>query len=161
MPVRHTLRLSVLAVIAAMVGRTLGAQSTLPDSTQRRIDAVFSRYGSLDAPGCALGVFQGGRIVMAKGYGAANIEYAVPLTPSTPMIMGSVSKQFTAASIALLVQDGRISLERRYPKILARASRLRQEDHDRQSRAPHERPARLLGAGRGGGHAARRRLHRR
>jgi len=87
------------------------AQATLPDSMARRIDAVFARYGSLDAPGCEMGVYQNGRTVMAKGYGAANIEYSAPLTPTTPMIMGSVSKQFTAAAIALLVEDGRISLD--------------------------------------------------
>jgi CubicO group peptidase (beta-lactamase class C family) len=112
MTISSTRRLGVFTAVGVLaIGRTVGAQAALPDSTQRRIDAVFSRYGSLDAPGCALGVFQGGRIVMAKGYGAANIEYGIPLTPSTPMIMGSVSKQFTAASIALLVQDGRIALD--------------------------------------------------
>ena len=101
--------IALLGSIAA--APTADAQSTLPDSITRRIDAVFARYGSLDAPGCAVGVFQDGRITMAKGYGAANIEYAAPLTPATPMIMGSVSKQFTAAAIALLVQDGRIKLD--------------------------------------------------
>ena len=86
-----------------------GAQRTIPDSLARRIDAVFARY-TPNAPGCAMGVFQNGRIAYEKGYGLANIEYGVPLTPTTPMIMGSVSKQFTAASIALLVDQGRISL---------------------------------------------------
>src|SRR5206468_9910092 len=76
----------------------------------RRIDAVFAAYKP-DAPGCAMGVYQNGHVAYAKGYGLANIEYGVPLTPQTPMIMGSVSKQFTAAAIALLVQDGRISLD--------------------------------------------------
>ncbi|MDB4875629.1 MAG: hypothetical protein JWM41_2075 [Gemmatimonadetes bacterium] len=109
----RTLALVPLAVFvaAAPLGASLGAQTTLPDSMVRRIDAVFSRYSSLDAPGCALGVYQDGRIAMAKGYGAANIEYRIPLSGTTPMIMGSVSKQFTAAAIALLVQDGRISLD--------------------------------------------------
>src|SRR4051812_10935303 len=67
------------------------AQSTLPDSTTKKIDAVFSRYGSLDNPGCAVGVYQNGKIAFERGYGASNIEYGVPLTPTTPMIMGSVS----------------------------------------------------------------------
>ena len=58
-----------------------------------------------------MGVYQNGHVAYAKGYGLANIEYGVPLTPQTPMIMGSVSKQFTAAAIALLVQDGRIRLD--------------------------------------------------
>jgi CubicO group peptidase (beta-lactamase class C family) len=107
----RTHALVTLAAAALSAAASLRAQTTLPDSMVRRIDAVFARYGALDAPGCALGVYQNGQIAMAKGYGAANIEYAVPLSPTTPMIMGSVSKQFTAAAIALLVEDGRISLD--------------------------------------------------
>jgi CubicO group peptidase (beta-lactamase class C family) len=103
--------LLIITFAAAMGASRARAQSTLPDSTGKKIDAVFARYGSLDNPGCAVGVYQNGRIAFEKGYGAANIEYGVPLTPTTPMIMGSVSKQFTAAAIALLVQDGRISLD--------------------------------------------------
>jgi CubicO group peptidase (beta-lactamase class C family) len=101
----------VLVALAATLASRVGAQSSLADSLTRRVDVVFSRYGSLDAPGCAVGVYQNGKIALAKGYGAANIEYAVPLSPATPMIMGSVSKQFTAGAIALLVQDGRIALD--------------------------------------------------
>src|SRR5690242_13249118 len=86
------------------------AQYAFPDSIVRRIDAVFARYAA-DGPGCALGVFQNGRVALAKGYGLANIEYGVPITAQTPFIMGSVSKQFTAATIALLVEQGRISLD--------------------------------------------------
>jgi CubicO group peptidase (beta-lactamase class C family) len=86
------------------------AQDAFPDSIVRRIDAVFARYPA-DGPGCALGVFQNGRVALAKGYGLANIEYGVPITAQTPFIMGSVSKQFTAATIALLVEQGRISLD--------------------------------------------------
>jgi len=86
------------------------AQNAVPDSALRQIDAVFSRY-TPETPGCALGVFQNGRIVLEKGYGSANIEYRVPFTPTTPTIMGSVSKQFTAAAIALLAEQGRISLD--------------------------------------------------
>src|SRR5437763_251505 len=63
------------------------------------------------APGGAAGVSQNGRIAFEKGYGAANIEYDVPITPTSPFIMGSVSKQFTAAAIALLVEDGRLRLD--------------------------------------------------
>ena len=100
-----------LAAIALIIGSasSLRAQRTLPDSTIRRIDAVFARF-TPQGPGCAMGVFQNGRIAYEKSYGLANIEYGVPLTPTTPTIMGSLSKQFTAASIALLVQQGRISL---------------------------------------------------
>src|SRR5262249_28273238 len=88
---------------------SVGAQASLPDSVAHRIDAVFARYGQ-DVPGCEVGVYQNSHIAFEKGYGSANVEYGIPLAPTTPMIMGSVSKQFTAASIALLVQQGRLSL---------------------------------------------------
>ena len=99
----HTL----IATIAA--ASSAAAQSTLPDSVVRGIDGVFSRF-TPKTPGCAVGVFQNGSIAFAKGYGLANIEYDVPITPQTPFIMGSVSKQFTAAAIALLVEQGRLAL---------------------------------------------------
>ncbi|HSQ31720.1 MAG TPA: serine hydrolase domain-containing protein [Gemmatimonadaceae bacterium] len=99
-------------MLAAIVcaGAPAAAQNAVPDSALRQIDAVFSRY-TPETPGCALGVFENGRIVLEKGYGSANIEYGVPFTPTTPTIMGSVSKQFTAAAIALLAEQGRISLD--------------------------------------------------
>jgi CubicO group peptidase (beta-lactamase class C family) len=105
---------AVIASTAAVA--PAASQTAFPDSVVRRIDGVFARYPA-DAPGCALGVFQDGRISLAKGYGLANVEYGVPITPQTPFIMGSVSKQFTAATIALLVEQGRLSLDddvRRY-----------------------------------------------
>jgi CubicO group peptidase (beta-lactamase class C family) len=103
------MRLRIAAVIAVLATVRASAQSKLADSVMHRIDQVFSRFAP-NGPGCEMGVFQDGRIVYEHGYGLANIEYGVPLTPTTPMIMGSVSKQFTAASIALLVESGRLSL---------------------------------------------------
>ena len=107
-----TVRRSMLVVLGALAttGGSAIAQSALPDSLARRVDAVFAKYTPA-GPGCAVGVFQNGQISYAKGYGSANIEFGVPITPQTPFIMGSVSKQFTAASIALLVEQGRISLD--------------------------------------------------
>ena len=106
------MRRAIWRALAAILcaGPMAAAQNALPDSALRQIDAVFSRY-TPETPGCALGVFQNGRIVLEKGYGSANIEYGVPFTPTTPTIMGSVSKQFTAAAIALLAVQGRISLD--------------------------------------------------
>src|SRR5215212_8066663 len=97
------------AAMSAAATATSVAQTTFSDSVIRRVDSVFSRFSG-DGPGCAVGVFQNGRVALAKGYGMANIEYGVPITPQTPFIMGSVSKQFTAAAIALLIEQGRISL---------------------------------------------------
>ena len=89
----------------------IAAAQWLPDSIARRVDGVFARFSKPDAPGCAVGVYQNGAITYAKGYGSANIEYGVPITPRTPFISGSVAKQFTAAAIALLVEQGRLSLD--------------------------------------------------
>jgi CubicO group peptidase (beta-lactamase class C family) len=97
----------VLLTLAALVS-TPALDAQVSDSVARRIDAVYARYSSPAAPGCVVGVFQNGRITYEKGYGSANIEYDAPITPETPFIMGSVSKQFTAAAIALLIEDGRI-----------------------------------------------------
>ena len=52
-----------------------------------------------------------GGIVYSKGYGMANLEHGVPITPRTVFDIGSTSKQITAAAIFLLAQDGKLSLD--------------------------------------------------
>jgi CubicO group peptidase (beta-lactamase class C family) len=73
-----------------------------------RIDAVFKAYSS-QSPGCALGVFRDGAIAYARGYGMADLEHGVPITPSSLFDVGSVSKQFTAAAITMLADEGKLS----------------------------------------------------
>src|SRR6185369_10310685 len=107
MSCRSVLRLH--AVAAILVPSGIAAQRL--DSLVPRIDAVMAAYANRDAPGCAAGVYQNGAIAFAKGYGSANLEHRAPITPRTPFIVGSVSKQFTAAAIALLVEEGRLSLD--------------------------------------------------
>src|SRR2546430_2672581 len=81
---------------------TASAQTTLPDSVVRRVDAVFARYGALDAPGCALGVYQNGRTVMAKGYGAeynySNAGY-IALGEIIHRVTGTTLRQYAGARI--------------------------------------------------------------
>jgi len=80
------------------------------DAMPARIDAVFA---DIDAgePGCAVGVTKDGGPLFARGYGTANLEYDVPITPSSVFHVASVSKQFTAMAVALVVSDGRMSWE--------------------------------------------------
>jgi CubicO group peptidase (beta-lactamase class C family) len=73
------------------------------------IDTVFS-WATPDAPGCVVAVSQHGRPLVKRAYGAADLERNVPLTPDTIFDVGSVVKQFVAASTLLLVQEGRLSL---------------------------------------------------
>jgi len=64
-----------------------------------------------DRPGCAVAVGEGGRLLLKRAYGMANLEYGIPITPATIFEAGSVSKQFTAGAILLLAQEGKLSLE--------------------------------------------------
>jgi len=76
-----------------------------------KVDAIFANYAKKDAPGCAVGVAQGGKIVLERAYGMANLEYDIPLTPESIFEAGSVSKQFTAAAVLTLAADGKLSLD--------------------------------------------------
>jgi CubicO group peptidase (beta-lactamase class C family) len=75
------------------------------------VDALFSRWSKPDAPGCAAAVYRDGKIAFQRGYGAASLEFGVPIHVDTVFDIGSTSKQFTAASILLLAQDGKLSLD--------------------------------------------------
>ncbi len=86
------------------------AQTLAPDVT-RQVDKVFDKWDKPDSPGCALGVYRDGQIVYKRGYGMADLNDDVPITPATVFHVASMSKQFTAASIALLAQQGKLSLD--------------------------------------------------
>ena len=75
-----------------------------------RVDGVFAKYNS-STPGCAVGVATDGKPTLAKGYGSADLEHDVGITPETIFEAGSVSKQFTAASVLLLAREGKLSLD--------------------------------------------------
>ena len=85
--------------------------ATAQDSTTARVDRVFSAYARPGMPGCALGVYRDGRLAYSRGYGLANVADSTPITPKTIFDLGSTSKQFTAASIILLAQQGKLSLD--------------------------------------------------
>ena len=77
---------------------------------QAAVDSVFAEWDSESSPGCALGIVQDGELVYAKGYGMANLEYDIPNSSESVFRIGSTSKQFTAACIVLLSQEGKLSL---------------------------------------------------
>src|SRR4051794_39567628 len=93
---------SVLCVTLAQAGLAQRVASS-PDSAQlaRDVDALFSAYDKPDVPGCAVAAIRGGQILYARGYGVADLEHHVPINASTRFYVASVSKQFTAFSIAL------------------------------------------------------------
>jgi CubicO group peptidase (beta-lactamase class C family) len=81
------------------------------DTTTRVVDHVFDAWRNTDSPGCAVGVSRNGRVVYERGYGMANLETGTPITPASIFHVASVSKQFTAMAIMLLVSDGKLSVD--------------------------------------------------
>ena len=91
---------------------TLAAASVAAQSPSNpAVDKIFTAWDKPTSPGCALGVLQNGRFIYEHGYGMANLDYDIPNSPRFVYYVGSDSKQFTAASIALLALDGKISLD--------------------------------------------------
>ena len=87
------------------------ASSAGPSDVNAKIDKLFVRWDRDDSPGCALAVVKDGQIVYKKGYGMANLELDVPIGPDLVFYIGSVSKQFVAFCIALLAEQGKLSLD--------------------------------------------------
>ena len=106
--------IALLAAGACLAPVALPAE---PASASPPVDGIFKAYDSRQAPGCALGVIRDGEFVYRRGYGMANLEHGIPLTPQSVLRIGSTSKQFTAAAVALLADAGVIGLDdpvRRY-----------------------------------------------
>src|ERR1700722_10284835 len=103
-PIMFVVRILLAALVLALL-------ASAQDPEASAVDAVFSRFTNPGSPGCALGVFRDGKIVYAKGYGLANVEQQVPITPGSVFDIGSTSKQFTAASILLLEKEGKLRLD--------------------------------------------------
>ncbi|KFE63737.1 serine hydrolase domain-containing protein [Hyalangium minutum] len=106
-----SLRRTVIGLVGFMAALPALAATPLPVRINpARIDAVFKDYNSPSNPGCALGIYQDGRILYSRGYGMADLNQATPITPTTLFDVGSVSKQFTAASVVLLAHEGKLAL---------------------------------------------------
>jgi CubicO group peptidase (beta-lactamase class C family) len=76
-----------------------------------RVDELFADWNKPDSPGCAIAIIQEGEIIYKQGYGMADLEHEIPISPKSIFEIGSTSKQFTAICIALLVCQDKLSLE--------------------------------------------------
>ena len=110
---RHPV-ISAALVTAALLGSSAAfAQNIIGvrDARALRADSVFQRFDRTDSPGCALGVYQDGKILYARGYGMASLELGVALSPRSVLDVGSISKQFTAMSMLMLQKEGKLNLD--------------------------------------------------
>jgi CubicO group peptidase (beta-lactamase class C family) len=106
---RTLLILAVFVLAQPVIPAQQGAVATAP-SPAAAVDEVFSKW-TTSTPGCAVGVAVGGKPVLMKAYGMADLEHDVRNTPDTIFEAGSVSKQFTAMAVQLLASEGKIKLD--------------------------------------------------
>ncbi len=107
----HTL--AVLGFAACLLPTApSSAQEDVPSLDVAAIDAVVaSRMDAEGTPGVAVAIVREGEVLLAKGYGLANLEHEVPVTAKTMFQSGSVGKMFTAAGVMVLVEDGDLDLD--------------------------------------------------
>jgi CubicO group peptidase (beta-lactamase class C family) len=102
----------VAAPDAASPAAVTAPRAPLTAAQVTAIDAFVTKEMSREhVPGLAVGVYSRGRVLLAKGYGLANVELSVPVKPETLFQSGSVGKQFVSAAMMMLVEDGRVSLD--------------------------------------------------
>src|SRR5262245_55618396 len=95
-----------IAMLAAVAAGIVSCEAQAQDKKSAAVDEVFADLAKPGSPGCALAVARGGKIIYENGYGLANVEEKVSITPQSVFDIGSTSKQFTAASILLLEKQG-------------------------------------------------------
>ena len=84
---------------------------------QSKVDELFKAYSGNDVPGAAVAVIRHDSLILAKGYGMANLEEHIPVQPNTNFRLASVTKQFTALCIMMLVERGKLSFDRTLKQI--------------------------------------------
>jgi CubicO group peptidase (beta-lactamase class C family) len=96
-------------ILVFLVLLTVG--TTFANDKTDKVDKIFAFWDKPVSPGCALAIVKDGEIIYKRGYGMANLENKVPITPESVFYIGSVSKQFVTMCVALLVQEGKLSLD--------------------------------------------------
>lgn len=109
--VRLVFRLSIVLIFGVATQRAVCNQAYTHTDLTDKVDEMFKEWNRNDSPGAALGIFKDGRIIYARGYGLASLEYAISWTPQTVSRTGSISKQFIAMCIAILAEQGKLSLD--------------------------------------------------
>lgn len=112
LPVRilHSFAIGLLSLgLAAPAAHAGGAYTQTAETAA--VDKLFAKWDRPDSPGAAIGIIKDGRIIYARGYGMANLEYDIPNTPQTVFRIGSTSKHFTAMAVAILIEQGKLALD--------------------------------------------------
>jgi CubicO group peptidase (beta-lactamase class C family) len=116
--------MSVLPISAQTIPPSEKQEHPIPwlgAGQQSAIDQLFARPPG--APGYAVALIKDGEFVLAKGYGLSNLDDKIPITPETSFHLASLSKQFTAAAIALMILDHKVALSDPVAKYLPEVSK--------------------------------------
>jgi CubicO group peptidase (beta-lactamase class C family) len=106
-------RVGVVVAALLLTAARPALSTSVPQTREWRaaVDIVFAPWDTRQSPGCALGIYKDGAILYEHGYGMADLEHDVPITPETPFYVGSVSKQFTAFAAALAIAQGKVGID--------------------------------------------------
>lgn len=119
---------TVLALHAPSACARDGARPAGEQALASRIDAAIAPYYKADAPGATVIVTENGKTVLRKAYGMADLAKGTPMTPDMRLRIGSITKQFTAVAILMLLEEGKLALDdditRFLPEYPARAGRI-------------------------------------
>jgi CubicO group peptidase (beta-lactamase class C family) len=93
------------------------SSSLAQESVESKVDAfIKSEMTKQKIPGVSLAVVRDGKIILAKGYGLANVEHQIPVKPETIFQSGSMGKQFTATAVMMLMEEGKLNLDDKISK---------------------------------------------
>ncbi len=107
-----------IALALAAATQVLSAQPAGREDLMNKIDAVMSEVYKPGQPGAAIIVRKSGEVIFRKGYGLADIELQIPVEPDMVFRLGSITKQFTAVSILMLAEQGKLGLQDEITKFL-------------------------------------------
>ena len=93
------------------VSRTEQSGDAMPATLTAAIDKQFAAFDRRDSAGCALGIYQDGRMRYARGYGMADVGRGEPLSATTVFEVASITKQFVAGVVGLLAEQGVLALD--------------------------------------------------
>ena len=107
---------AIIVAGSALVAWLLLSDSALGQAYPRtelttQVDELFAEWDGEISPGAVVGIFMDGRIIYSKGYGVANLDYGIPITPQSVLRIGSISKQFVAMCIVILAEQGKLSFD--------------------------------------------------
>src|SRR5437588_1057590 len=112
------------AIILAFIAFAPNAQSQLPADLTDKIDKVATdTLARTGVPSASIAIVKGGQIAYVKAYGDARLEPKTPASTAMRYSIGSISKQFTAAAILLLREEGKLSLDDKVAKYVPNLTR--------------------------------------